>query len=238
MTVDHIHDALTLLPSDLIAEVDKKRRSAPKIIIWRRIATMAACFALVVGCSWYAMTLFSGGVTEQAAAEAPMMQGTPSLSDKAAVEEAAPMEEAAPEAEEEGICGVPTVPRQENSTNAAGTPKEDNLSIDHTHRPAEPAEEDKNAVGWCGNLTAAISLDGVTYSLSGTDAVTLTDILYQLDYAPENLCRCPAEFTADTEMGVGYAISLTNYFVRFEDRQAGLTEVQAETIRQILAGLK
>lgn len=226
MTADHIHDALTLLPSDLIAEADRKRQGTPKKVLWKPIAAMAACFALLLCSGWYCMLLFGAGggsVTEQAAAEAPMLQ------EKS--EAAAPME--AEEAED--LCGVPLAPTElpaADNRNAAS----ESLCIDHAHHPAEPYEAEPGA--WCGNMTAAIYLDGTTYSLSGTDAVTLTDILYQLDYAPETLCRCPAEFTADTEMGTGYAISLTDYFVRFEDSQAGLTEAQAETLRQLLAGLK
>lgn len=46
-----------------------------------------------------------------------------------------------------------------------------------------------------------------------------------------------AEFTADTEMGTGYEINLTEYFVRFEGGQAGLTEAQAQALRDLLSGL-
>ena len=238
MTPDHIHDALTLLPSDLIAEADKKRQGAPKIIVWKRFAAMAACFALVLGCSWYALTLFGGSVTEQAAAEVPMMQGAPSLSDKsAAVEEAAPMEPAAsPESAEEGICGLPTAPRQENSTTAAaGTPKEDNLSIHHAHRPAEPIEEDstKAAGSRHSGTTATLRYGAHCYTLYGESLWKLKDLLSTLSYDPGNLCRCMEEATVSFGTS-SYGINLTEYFVRHDGGQAALTEEQAAQIRQII----
>lgn len=124
MTPDHIHDALTLLPSDLIEAVDKKRQSPPKILPFKRFAAMAACFALVLCCSVYALTLCGGRSTETAAApEAAMMQSSPSITaDASPREEAAPMEEAmeeaAPEEKENGICNLPTVPRQEQDATA------------------------------------------------------------------------------------------------------------------------
>ena len=42
MTADKFHDALTLLPSDLIAEADAVRSSRPKVLPLRRYAAMAA----------------------------------------------------------------------------------------------------------------------------------------------------------------------------------------------------
>ena len=51
MNAEQFHDALGMLPSDLITEADK-RRSAPKktVIYWRKIVTVAACAVLVLGC--------------------------------------------------------------------------------------------------------------------------------------------------------------------------------------------
>jgi len=101
MTPDHIHDALTLLPSDLIEAVDRKRQSPPKIFPYKQFAAMAACFVLVLGCSSYALTHLGqakNAATEAAAPEAPMLEAAPSLTDDSTPrEEAAPKEEAAPE---------------------------------------------------------------------------------------------------------------------------------------------
>lgn len=48
MTADKLHDALTLLPADLIAETDRKRSRPRNVIPWKRYAAMAACFVLVL----------------------------------------------------------------------------------------------------------------------------------------------------------------------------------------------
>ena len=50
MTGEQFHDALTLLPEDLIARADEARSRKPKIIRWRRYASLAACCALLVLC--------------------------------------------------------------------------------------------------------------------------------------------------------------------------------------------
>ena len=50
MTGEQFHDALTLLPEDLIARADEVRIRKPKIIHWRRYASLAACCALLVLC--------------------------------------------------------------------------------------------------------------------------------------------------------------------------------------------
>lgn len=89
MTAETLHDAISLLPSDLIAEADKKRCARPKIIPWRRYAAMAACFALVLSYGMFAMQFFApmGGSKECAVEAAPMEQEAPAA--------AAPMEEEA-----------------------------------------------------------------------------------------------------------------------------------------------
>lgn len=106
MTAEKLHDAIGMLPSDLIAEADKKRCRKPKVIHWRRYAAMAACFALVACAAWFAsVALIPRGATESAAefaadsapaAAAPMEQ--------AAQEEAAPAESV-----ENGMSGSGTI---------------------------------------------------------------------------------------------------------------------------------
>ena len=224
MTAEQLHDALTLLPADLIAETDKIRCAKPKILRWKPLAALAACFVLVLGSGWFLMEQgLMGNSTEKAAAAAPMEAEPES---KELPKDAAPMEEV----------------RQESALTAeeAGPAAGNSLCIDHAHIPAEAEENTtaSHAHGWCGNMTATVYLEDMTYTLSGSYAVTLTDILYHLDYAPENPCSCAADFTVDTEMGTGYAISLTQYFVRFEGGQAALTEEQAEQIQAIVDGLE
>ena len=48
MTADKFHDALTLLPADLIAEADRKRSRKVKPISLRRYAALAACAAFLL----------------------------------------------------------------------------------------------------------------------------------------------------------------------------------------------
>ena len=58
MTTEQLHDAIGLLPAELVAEADALRQSRPlRRGHWKRYAAMAACFILVLGC---AMTLRQG----------------------------------------------------------------------------------------------------------------------------------------------------------------------------------
>lgn len=86
MTAEKLHDALSLLPADLIAATDRLRTQPPRRVIpWHRLATIAACLAVVLLGSWLFSTgLFSGGSTEKAA---PM---------EIAAQDAAELEEAYP----------------------------------------------------------------------------------------------------------------------------------------------
>lgn len=103
MTAEKFQDAIGLLPTDLVAEADKKRRGKPRIIPWKRYAAMAACFVLVLSSAWFAAQVFAPrgaaeNLKECAAEAAPMEQA---IGEPAAAEPEAPRsEEAAPEAEE------------------------------------------------------------------------------------------------------------------------------------------
>lgn len=68
MNAEHLHDALSLLPDDLLEPVDQLRQKK-KRIPWKPIAALAACACLVVGL-W---TLFPGGAksADNAAGMAP-----------------------------------------------------------------------------------------------------------------------------------------------------------------------
>ena len=50
MTPEQLHDAITLLPEDLLTPVDQLRQK--KHFPWRSLATTAACLCLVVGLSF------------------------------------------------------------------------------------------------------------------------------------------------------------------------------------------
>lgn len=211
MTSEKLHDALNLLPADLIAGTDALR-TKPKQhqVRWQRWAAMAACLAVVL----LAGTLFSYffghmGSSKTAAAvdKAPM-----SIAEAADQKNAAPnfdaIEEAAP---------------------ADGG---------HTHAPAdEPETTGGTEDGYCGNTSATVTLDGSAHTIPGSDAVTLTAILENLDYDPQSVCNCLAEFTVETEVGTEYEVNLTEYFARCDAGQAALTRKQADAIREIIERL-
>lgn len=87
---------------------------------------------------------------------------------------------------------------------------------------------------WCGNTTATLHLAGESFSFMGGNAIALSDILVNLAYDPEMICRCMAEYTADTETEKGYQINLTQGFVRCEKGQAALTREQVDALRAIV----
>lgn len=93
MTAEQLHDAIGLLPADLVAEADSLRQSRPprRRSYWKRYAAMAACFALVLGC---ALTVRlgmtgkmsrSGAVMEAAPAEIPALRTPEAETDSSAV---------------------------------------------------------------------------------------------------------------------------------------------------------
>lgn len=108
----------------------------------------------------------------------------------------------------------------------------------HTHSAAaQPQTVAEPISGYCGNITATVNRNGMEYSLTGSDAITLTDIAINLAYQPENVCRCMGEFSVITEDGAVYAVNLTEAFVRCDAGQASLTVEQVEQINTVLEQL-
>ena len=105
----------------------------------------------------------------------------------------------------------------------------------HIHTPAgEPQTAADPVSGYCGNTVTTVHLDGKDHSFWGGDSVALTDLLVNLAYDPDRVCRCAVEFTVDTEFGSGYGVNLTEAFARCETGQAALTAEQVSAIRGIL----
>lgn len=109
----------------------------------------------------------------------------------------------------------------------------------HEHQPAETPQTVENPVsGYCGNTVTTVRgwNDGEEEGVSfwGGDSVTLTDILINLEYDPETVCRCLPEYRVDTEFGDGYGMNLTEAYARCGAGQAPLTAEQAETIQDII----
>lgn len=250
MTAEKLHDALNLLPSDLITETDRLRAAPkPKTIPWKRILPMAACFVLLVGLGImlrqdlmpkYAMQ--KEAAPEAPAAMAPIPEGQEVTADAAAPQEPAADESKQEVPAEEGRLpelpsdiGAPEVPYGEAAGSINGV--EEELCIDHSHRFAEETENAGSTGAYCGNTVTTVYLDGETYSFGSSDSVALTRILKNLPYNPEAVCRCMAEFTVDTETLSGIQVNLTEAFARCERGQAALTEEQVQTIRTIVEKL-
>ena len=143
-----------------------------------------------------------------------------------------------------GISGGEALPEVSPAASAApesaalGEERADHPDDDHTHAPAdEPESANGTDTGSCGNTSVTVTLDGSAYTLSGSDAVTLTAILENLDYDPQSVCNCLAEFTVETEVGTEYEVNLTEYFARCDAGQAALTQKQADAIREIVERL-
>lgn len=115
MTAEKLHDAIGLLPADLIAEADKRRQKKPaaRPFPWKRYAAMAACFVLVLSCARFAALVFApkGGSSESIA----------ELS-----KDAAPMEQAPAAVEEPAAADPEALPEEAgNSVTGSGSTTED-----------------------------------------------------------------------------------------------------------------
>ena len=91
MTSDQFHDALTLLPEDLIARADKFRSRKQRVIPTKRYAALAACFAVLLASAIYVRSLRQKNAVTEMAAAAPysIMQDTGAVADEAPRMEAA-----------------------------------------------------------------------------------------------------------------------------------------------------
>ena len=221
MTVHDLHDALNDLPSDLITAADRVRtKQTPKVIRWQRWVSLAAVLTLVIGTTLVfrrnlgmEMTKMESAVTQAPAAAAPMAPVP--VEDEVAAEEA-----------------MPEAPAQDS---ASGTTAENGICIDHSHRYAEDMEPmEEIPSGYSGNLMTRVFADGQKYELHGADSAAMTDILTRLDYNPNAVCRCMAEFIVDTEKLSGIHVNLTQGFARCEKGQAALTEEQVRILQEII----
>lgn len=234
MTPEKLQDAIGQLPADLIAATDRLRTaSGTKVIQWKRWIAMAACLVLLLGTGMvFRRNILRGMGAKTESAAAPMAPQM--MMDEMAAAEAAP-EAALPEPPSD--VGAPEILHEEK--NSAVSSGEDGLAVDHSHRFAEPEEKSQEVPsGYCGNLVTRITLDGVQHDLYGADSDTVTNILRSLEYDPNMVCRCMAEFTVDTETLTGIEVNLSEAFARCELGQAALTEEQTVILRDILNNLQ
>lgn len=111
----------------------------------------------------------------------------------------------------------------------------------HLHQPPTDTNVlEHESGGYCGNTATTVSClglgkDGEAWEKTFyfDDSVALTDLLRFLKYDGD-VCRCPPEYTVDTELGEGYDINLTEGFARYEGGQTDLTAEQLEQISQII----
>lgn len=183
MTADKLHDALTLLPSDLIAEADAVRRGKPKITPLRRYAAMAASLALILFCGAILSGRLLPSYNESAAMAAPESAETAQSQIVQAPAEAAPLYDEAfgveetcpatggstpqnraestvkePSATDQALCSLPTAP-----TGEEGIPK---FGWDITERYSTPFDPN-----------SSINIYSVPQNLVLTTAAELNDYI-------------------------------------------------------------
>lgn len=241
MTAQDLHDALNLLPSDLITAADRVRTaSAPKAVRWHKWVSLAAVLALVMGTTLvFQRNIGFDSLKGASAAPESAMQQAPAAAPMAP----APVEDEADEMipEEPAAEAPKESANTTNSTAMGGDEKamEEELMIDHSHRFAEKAQTvDDPVEGYCGNMLTTIYLDEMNFTLAGSYSVAITDILINLDYDKDQICRCMAEFTVDTETLADIQVNLTKAFARCEKGQATLTEEQTQILQDIIDNLQ
>ena len=240
MTAQDLHDALNLLPSDLITAADRVRTaSAPKAVRWRKWVSLAAVLALVMGTTLvFQRNIGFDSLKGASAAPESAMQQAPAAASMAP----APVEDEADEMiPEEPAAEAPKESANTTNSTAMGgdeKPMEEELMIDHSHRFAEGGEEGRSTGAYCGNMLTTVYLEKMNFTLAGSDSVTITDILANLDYDPDAVCSCVAEFTVDTELLSGIHVNLTQGFARCEKGQAALTEEQTQILQDIIDNLQ
>lgn len=110
----------------------------------------------------------------------------------------------------------------------------------HTHGPANEAQTVEDPVsGYCGNTQTTIYFDnGKSHTFMSDSSVTMTDILVNLKYDKNKLCKCLPEYKIDTEFGNGYGINLTEGYARCDKGQADLTQEQIDKLKEIILWAK
>ncbi|MCI8590158.1 MAG: hypothetical protein HFE77_05550 [Clostridiales bacterium] len=144
-----------------------------------------------------------------------------------------------------------TAPTDETASVQAQSDKIENKPADqdnHAHTPAEEKQTVADPItGYCGNTQTTVSTtnffttvtdtDSFSYTFMGGKSVELTDILINLDYDPDKVCKCECEYNVDTEFGSGYGVNLHDSYARCEKGQADLTQEQVDTIANIIEWL-
>lgn len=114
------------------------------------------------------------------------------------------------------------------------------INNNHSHSPAAEEQTVENPVsGYCGNTQTTVYFDnGKSYTFMYDYSVTMTDILINLNYDENKLCKCLPEYKVDTEFGTGYGINITEGYVRCDKGQANLTQEQINKLKEIILWAK
>ena len=110
----------------------------------------------------------------------------------------------------------------------------------HSHSPVNEAQTvDEPVSGYFGNTQTTIHFDNdKSYTFMSGNSVTMTDILVNLKYDKNKLCKCLPEYKVDTEFGIGYGINLTEGYARCDKGQADLTREQIDKLKEIILWAK
>ena len=244
MNPEKLQDAISLLPNDLLEATDKLRtREAHRRNHGLHWLALAACVA-ILACGSLMLknnalkTARLESASQAPAAAAPRAEAP--VADEAPAMEASPAEPVFPENEEAAMeAPAEEIPAQSNGTASITSDAAPATGTQaHGHGFAEDAQTRSDPInGWCGNMTITIRREDGTHSISGTDAVAITDILINLNYRQEECCLCPGEFTVDTETLTGIQLNLTLGFARCELGQCDLTAPQVAAIQEICSRL-
>lgn len=211
MTTQQIHDALSQLPEDLIAEADVRRSAPPKVISFRRYAAMAACFAVVLACGVFTLNLLSRGGAKEAAAEV-QMAGVVTDAEVPAAEYYA------------------AAPVEENGR--------DLLEAAPEEAPAQNASQSMDSAVAAGSGSAQIAVyalaTGETFLLPENNSVLLRLFLEEAIFDPYLVCNGLAEYRVEFSGDEVFEINLTEGFVRNGQGQYLLSELRVEELRAIL----
>lgn len=206
MNPELIHDALTLLPPDLVQQTDLLRsKSGKRTVRWLPIVSAAACLVLVTG----SLLLLQSGVRKsaptEAAAEAPAMMQAAPMVPETCFDEAPAMEEAA----EAPAAEAPDTDASRNNSNttAAGT-----------------------------KFAAPVTLHtaGTSCTLDSEDSAALNEMLTSLDYNTLPETDMPTGITAESDVIGHITLNLAGGYARKDGMQAFLSEEQIEMIREML----
>ena len=89
--------------------------------------------------------------------------------------------------------------------------------------------EDKNIVA-----TIYLKNENTYMVISENSAVTMIDILENLQYDKNKMCKCMAEYDVKTELGIVYGINFTVGYARCDKGQAELTQAQIDLLKEII----